>query len=595
MRIVVNLMIAGLLLVMAAQPVMAQETAAEYSHSLWIGGHYTDFKDYAKKVGEYRLVTDDPWPEFKILFNAIKGNRTFTFDGYFFDKYNAAAAVEGAVGDRFSGSVGYRSMVHNKGQDLLENLAAQEYKGGPLAPDTSTADPGDTIELGAGKYLTHDITDPGANYREKRHEINSDFSLLLSHKSNLRLVAAHRTIIEKGSEQKLSAMHCFSCHVTSETAKIDRQTHQLQAGLEGEVSKYDFGYMFGYRTFESNSPDNQIFFDTAMHPVFGTARTEFGSREIYQGEVINYGILPETEKMSHKVKFKGDLGKGRFAAAFTYSTVENKKENFAGVTLKSEAYGGSLNYAMSLSKRARLIAKIAGNRIKNDNPFVDLPNFRVDTSEDHRTDFDFVRYSSLDRKEVDASAEVVARLNRKTTLSVLAGYDYTMRYDYPELEDEYTTKKMIGQIKMKYREGMRFTLRGKYRFEKTSDPFTSGRGLFEARGREELQIPHPGFRFVFYYERENLRYQDITTVPTDRHEFELKSTLRPTSKVNVMLGFKTVYDKNGDLDSLDVKNLSFQPNLNVTLTPNEKWSMVTGYTFNYNKSRGPVTIALFDG
>ena len=95
--------------------------------------------------------------------------------------------------------------------------------------------------------------------------------------------------------------------------------------------------------------------------------------------------------------------------------------------------------------------------------------------------------------------------------------------------------------------------------------------------------------------REALRYQDITTQPTDRHEFEVKSTIRPSNKANLALGFKTVMDKNGDLDSLDVENMSFQPNLNFTLMPNIKWTMVTGYTFNYNKSRGPVTVALFDG
>jgi len=597
MRFFTTLIIAGLLLVAGSIAAVAQEETAEYNYSLFVGGHYTDFQDYARSVGEYRLVTDDPWPDLKFSFDALKENRALNFDGFFFDKYNAAADVSGAVGNRFSAGVSYRSMVHTKGQDLLENLAAQEYKGGPLVPDTSTADPDDSIFAGGGKMLTHEIKDPGANYQTKRHEIASNFDLLVSHKANLRLVAAHRSILEKGSEQKLSVTHCFSCHVTSETAEIDRQTHQVQAGFEGEVSKYDFGYMFGYRTFESKSPDSNIDFDNAQHPINGDKEDEFGSREIYEGEIINYGIYPETEKMSHKATFKGDLGKGRFAAAFSYSTVENSQKNFAGVNLKSEAYGGRVNYTTPLSKRSRLIAKLSGNRIKNDDPFVDLPNFREGRPgpDTLKSDFDFYRYSSLDRKEIEGSAELIARVSSKTTMSLLGGYEYTMRYDYPEFESEYATKTMIAQVKAKYRNGLKYKMEGKYRFEKTSDAFTSGRDLFEARARELLQLPYPGFKFRFYYEREALRYQDITTEPTDRHEFEIKSTMKPSYKTNVVLGFKTIYDKNGDLDSLDVEHFSVQPNLSLTVIPDPSWSMVAGYTFNYDKSRGPVTIALFDG
>jgi hypothetical protein len=170
-----------------------------------------------------------------------------------------------------------------------------------------------------------------------------------------------------------------------------------------------------------------------------------------------------------------------------------------------------------------------------------------------------------------------------------------MRNDYPEFEADEATKKMIGQLKINYREGLKYSIRGKYRFEKTSDPFTSGRGLFEARGREALQRDYPGFAFIFYYQREDLRYQDITTVPTDHHEFDVNATIKSSPKANLALGFKTVIEKNNDLDSLDVERFSMQPNLNVNLIPNTEWIMSAGYSYDYHKSRGPVTLALFDG
>ena len=582
MRQVSALICFGLLLFFVASLAVAQEGETVNRRTLWLGSHYTDFNDYNKKVGEYRLFSDDIFPEIKFSQFSINGSSLFKLEGHYFDYENADGNLTAIVGNRFKLESRYQSLTKQRGQDLLENMETREWL---------STKPG-------GKIITHELTDPGADYSTHRQAITNRVNLLVSEKNNVRLIAAHRFIRESGEQQKIASNHCFSCHLSSSAAEVDKRTHQIEAGLEGRVNKYDVGYLFGYRKFKSQAPDAYAYFDKAQHPVNGSAATEFGSRLIFSDVTLPVGSLPETEKMSHKAKFKGDLGKGRFAAAITYSKAENKKVNYVGVRLKSEAYGGNLNYTMPLSLKARLIAKLSGNRIKNDDPFIDLPTWRDNLTwgvSGPEKDFDYVRYSSLDRKEIDGSAEVVTRVNPKTTVSILAGYDYTLRYNYPEFEADYTTKKMIGQFKLKYREGLKYTLSGKYRFEKTSDPFTSGRGLFEARGREALQIPHPGFRFVFYYEREALRYQDITTVPTDYHEFEFQSTLRPSNKANIMLGFKTIYDKNGDLDSLDVKSLSVQPNLNVTLTPNENWSMAGGYTFNYSKSRGPVTIALFDG
>ena len=73
----------------------------------------------------------------------------------------------------------------------------------------------------------------------------------------------------------------------------------------------------------------------------------------------------------------------------------------------------------------------------------------------------------------------------------------------------------------------------------------------------------------------------------------MKSTVRVGNKTNVMLGIKGSLDKNNDLDSLDVEHLSYQPHLSLTMTPDPKFSVATGYSYQYYKSRGPVTIALF--
>lgn len=578
MKRIFTILSVGLLLVFAASVAATETDGAIDRYSIWMGAHYTDFSDYNKRIGEFKLFSDNVFPEFKLDYYSQRENSIFNVSGYYFDYENAEGRLHTVVGDGFKADVQYRSMTRQFGQDLMQNIEAREWLG---------TKPG-------GKILTHDLADSGADYNTHRQEITSKTEILLSRKNNVRMLVAHRFIREEGTQQSISSTHCFSCHLTSETMPVNKRTNQLSAGIEAEIDKYDVGYTFGYRKFDSHAPQQYAYFDNAEHPVLGTADAEFGSRLIFDGESVPVGVLPETEKISHRVKVKGDLGKGRMAGSFFYNTTENKNDNYLGTKLESQAYGGNLNYAVNLNKRTRLTAKFSGSRVKNDDPAIDLPLFREGRS-GVQVNFDSTRYSVLDRKTIKGSAEVVNRFNRQTTFAFMAGYDYVLRYNHPEFDADLATKKFFGQFKVKYRQGLKYSVQAKYRFEKTADPFTSGMGLFERRGREELAIDLPGFPFRFYWEREDLRYQDITSLPTDRHEIDLKSTIRVGKNANVMLGFKGSMDKNNDLDSLDVENLSYQPHFNLTLTPGSKVALTAGYSYQFDKSRGPVTVALFDG
>ena len=78
-------------------------------------------------------------------------------------------------------------------------------------------------------------------------------------------------------------------------------------------------------------------------------------------------------------------------------------------------------------------------------------------------------------------------------------------------------------------------------------------------------------------------------------EADWKGTWRVSDKATLMGGVRFVTDKNGDLDSLDVEHSSLQPNLAFTAIPDPRWSITGGVSYSVNKSRGPVTVALFDG
>ncbi len=558
----------------------APENNNQDTYSVWIGAHYTEFDGYRKKVGEYNLGGQGAFSEFRFDQLSVHGDAVMSINGHFYDDQNITARAAFAMGTRFWGKVRYRSMSHQLQQDQLTNMAVREL--------TATG-PG-------GKMITHSIDDHYADYEVQRQEILTEFNALLSKKNNVRFMAAHRMIIRNGTMQSLSVSHCASCHVDSRGMQVDNTTQNVVAGLQADLNENTTaGYEFGYRSFVSDGAPAYNFFDDAKHPIdTGNAGTEaeFDSRLIYQDTLLPVNQLPKTEKVSNKVRFKSNLGSGRLAASFAWARTTNQN-----VDLKSDAYSGAINYTRLLDRRTRLIARAVGVRLTADDPYIDLPIFR-DGRPGPNIDFSYTRYSSIDRLDATVTAEVIRKMSQKWTVSVLGGYRMIDRDDYPLQDDGTKTKRFIGQLKARYHKGLKYNSSVKYRFEKTKDPFVSGRGLFEHQGHsgaDSLEPLVPGFSFIFYFQREDLRYQTITTEPTDKHQFEWKSNWRATDMVNLNLGVRGYYDKNSDLDSLDVKHFSVLPNANINFTPDPRFVATAGYTYNYFKSRGPVAVALFDG
>jgi len=571
----------GLLLLLAATAWGTDTDGVTRETSFWIGGHLIDTSDYHKKVGEYRSFRDGLWPEFGLTYKSASPNSMFFFRGHYFDRDEMFGLVSTKVGDVFTGKFRYNLFQRQTGQDLLENIEAREFL--------------PTVPKGGGKILSHEITDPDADYNYNRKEILSEFSALLSREKNLRLTVAHRAILKEGAEQLIASNHCFSCHLTSKSAKVEDRTHDFQTGLDAKAGGLDVGYKFGYRHYESTAPTPMVDYDEAKHPVLGTSGSEFSSRLNYDGTSIPVDAKPKTEKTTHKARIRGAAGKGRFASSFALSKATNKLTD-----LSAKSWAGVFNYAVPISPKTRLVARASATGVTADDPFVDVNTHRE--GKPNAADFDFTRYSSLDRTTANFTAEVFHRLNPKTTLSFLAGYDRVARKDYPVMGDGATSSTFIGQARVRYRMGMKHSTSFKYRFEKTSDPFVSGRGLFEASG-DALGPIHYGYDATtgdslwgyFYYMREDLRYQTITTEPTDYHEVNLSSTFRPSAKTSLNLKVKGIFDKNGDLDSLDVKHSKLNGNLSFTFMPDLKWTLSGGISYRMEKSRGPVTVALFDG
>ena len=563
-------------LLIAGSLVHAEDGQKTESYSIWFGGHYTDFSDYTKKVGEYNKGLNETLPEFNLNYLSTGAQSILRFSGHYYDDKNVYAKLNSTISNKLKLSMQYRSLIKQEGQDLLTNMEAREY-----FPSTD--------KLG-GKMLTHDITDPGADYNTTRRELLTKFSLLLSEKNDVRLNATHRMIIKSGTEQKISSTHCFSCHLTSMTGEVNNTQHQIEAGIDATVNNFDLGYQFGYRVFEPSNAVTFTKYDDARHPVNGSAGSEYGSRLIYEDVNAEFAVLPKTEIMSHKVKFKRNVGQGYLTGVLGYTNTENKY-----TSLESNSYSSAFNYATFLNPSTRLITKVAISKYDSDSIYIDLPTFRENAADSNYVDFDFTRYSSLNRTNTKLSAEVIKRMNKRMTVNALVGYDIVNRENYPIVGDGTNTKNLYLQGKLNYRKSLSLRSSLKVRFEKITDPFVSGRGLFESSGEYVLDPLTGTSAFVFYFQREDLRYQHITTLPTQVFSFDWNMNYNPSATMSITMGLKGKLDKNSDLDSLDVKHSSLIPSLSLGLTPNSKFSMQTGYSYNFDKSKLPVAIALFDG
>ncbi len=573
-------------LLLASSFSFADEGVKFESYSLWIGGHYTDFTDYTKKVGEYDLGDNETLPEFSLNYLSVGQNSIMRFVSHYYDSKNAYAKLNAKVSDKLKFSMQYRSLLKQEGQDLLDVMSAQEYL---PAADTVGASPNSWL---GGKMLTHDIQDPGADYNTYRQELLTQFSVLLSEKNNVRFNATHRMILKTGTEQKIASSHCFACHLTSMEGEVNNTQHQLELGVDAEVGSFDVGYQFGYRLYDPKEQASLAYYDNAMHPIkaAGTAAGEFGPRLIYEDVEAEFSVSPKTEKMSHKVKFKRNLGNGYLAGSIGYASAENKYTE-----LKNNSYSSAFNYATFIDPNTKLIAKVAISKLDSDSIYIDLPTFREDLSDSNYVDFDFTRYSALNRTNTNLSAELIKRMNKKLTVSGLLGYDMVNRDDYPVVGDGTSTKKLYLQAKFNYRKSLYYRSSLKIRFEKISDPFVSGKGLFESSGEFVLDPLTGASIWVFYFQREDLRYQDITTSPTQVMSCDWNMSYNPGSKLSLTMGLKGKMDKNDDLDSLDVEHSSFIPSISIMHTPSARFSLQTGYSYNYDKSRLPIAVALFDG
>jgi hypothetical protein len=248
---------------------------------------------------------------------------------------------------------------------------------------------------------------------------------------------------------------------------------------------------------------------------------------------------------------------------------------------------------MPLRPGLTLRAQARGSERDTDEYFVDLLDWRAGAGGGGQ-DFDYTRYSTFTGRRGSGEVELNYRVNRRTRLAGLLGYEAEQREDYPSFGASQTTNRYIGQVKVRHRASAQVNAQATYRLELTDEPFANIAGLLEEEGRYVLE-QNPVTNLAYYYQREALRTGDITTEPTQGHYLKLGVNLRPSAKFSANIAVKLSLEKNDDLDSLEYERTMYHPTVSATLTPRPEWSFFGSFSYQLDESNGPVAVALMDG
>lgn len=574
----------GLILLICGTQGIAQEATTQYSY--WFGSHYSGFGDYIPKVAEYDRGVDGIMPEFNLNFLHSNGQNNIYYRGFYYDPKRMNFLLKGNLGNQFNGSIEYKSFYRQKQLDLMEYAEFRE------ASNSEGTAPG-------GKILTHDIQNPNEDLGYKRQELKTNVELQIS--KNVKLVGNHRSIMEDGKTQHIQISHCATCHLTSRPLDFKQNSHTFSGGLEVDLGKALLTYEASYRAFKSDVEPYSAVYDIARHPVNGGAGSEFASRLNFSGQSEIFSQSPETEKLSHQFKLKTDVGKGRLLAQFVNMNAENKANpNDGNVVVTGDLnYSGNyanLKFSYPIMPKSKLITTGYYGRFKNDPVDVNLPSWRPQAG-DAAVDLDWTRYSLLTRTELRGNAEFLYQPTSKYRLSLLAGFSSRERDDYPYFGANDKTNKLSLQAAVRYRPTSKITGNFRYRLESIDNPFAPYNHMFEhyAQSGTYQLLPKPGTPAVYYYQRDDVRYGDITNQATLVHNAKFKIALKPNAKMSLNAGLNLRLGSNSDEPELDMQQKMLQPNLTINFYPNDKFSLFGNYSLTMQEQNFLAAVTMMDG
>jgi hypothetical protein len=585
-KILLAVMIISTLL-LCSYPVLAQESEKTENNpeiELKPGFHWTNWKDYRGKVGEYEMLEQGVHPDW--IFN-IKGqikSSFFELKGNYYEDEDYSASADIDLNRIFREEFYYFRMPHFLEHDPLKNLNAvfRDAAGAVAEPVTEYTD-----------------LNSGDEYMIRYSTVKSKTTYRLPFLPGSEVFFDYRREQRQGHRQVNAISKCSSCHVVSQSRDIDEYTEDMNPGFKAKFGNEKSGWLtvsYDYlkRRFGETGDDPTNLYDSAVHPASGvdmfTNRVQYDRDNGY----LPFNVVPSSEKDSHTVKAHGQLPQiatDVFASYINSSTKNMEEENKSDL---NSAIGRVTNY---LIPGLTLSGKFRWMDIDNDNYFVQVTEQQALagtqaglTYSQAYSDFDpeFYRKSAANRKVYETEISAKYRLLKHLTLNGGFIWRSTDR-DYYEVESgETTTNEYIGKVGLTFRKA-RLYGNINYEHQSISDPFANLMAACNPSGiNPTTGSPFTGLQYFQLYD---MRTQTLSNLPDRKDQVSTSITWSASPTISVSGYYRYINESNG----FGWDQQSHMPSASLWFAPSPKLNFTLSYLYDYQKTNSLICESVFNG
>lgn len=550
------------LFALAMPAALGQDSDGQSGGKFLIGVTGTDTDGYLGRVAEYELAQQGVLPLLKAHGSAITKGLYLDFDvinrGSARDQFYRVDLDAGRV---FSTRFLINNYIHRLDHDPYANM--------------------DTTQR-SGHLITYaDDLSPAHEYDTTISEIVSKNTIRIPALEWLRVHVDFRRLDREGTRQGSSLAKCYGCHVTTQSRPVDETMNEVKATVEAGTERFGVEYSFLYRQNQEDTNSIYYLYDPAIHP--GTLLDVFTNRVLYDNTdgPLPGNSVPGIEKQQHYAKAYYNFNDStRLLGSISYAEVENQS---TGLSATSQFYSG--RFTTLLPKEMVLNARIRYGESDNEDAFVDLVELTANAGPQAGRTFaqayptfgsaDFVRYSSLNREEIEFDADLLVPLPDRNKLGFTYAFRQTNRTHYDL--DATERHRFTVLFRSDPRKSLSFNAR--YRFELSDNPFVNREAAIEPVMQT---TPSPGnmpFGGTQYFTLYEARLADLTNQPTRGHDLDVSGTWKPVANAGVTAHYIYRNLTNDELNYSDWSQTYHMIGGNVYYIPEQRVSLTAGITY----------------
>lgn len=322
------------------------------------GYHGYSTNDYKGRVAEYE--TTDSSPDFKLFVKGGTQNFDLDITGRYKDSNDNAAGGAFDFSRILRIEVKYNQFIHRLDHDefYAPYVKKSQTLGNPqfMIPVGINNDPSDpqpdsfvfkkypaydsiaAWETHGPKAFRYTDLNVGKDYIYNIERFGSNFKIQVPSFPNLIVHGGYNYKNKTGYRQVMTMSHCASCHVVSQSQRVDQTTQVWKAGgtLKAGILTLDFTHKS--KRFRRDDAGVLNFYEMTHHPPAwdpqyggnafpppGGEEGTFGNRLNYQYTTLPFARVPETDKDTETFKARVDLSKEtHITGLYVYSKASDK-------------------------------------------------------------------------------------------------------------------------------------------------------------------------------------------------------------------------------------------------------------------------------